>query len=95
MVATFFPLQRHGIQENVTPFFSSSFGFLSQVRLFRQSMKPRCNEAELEDHEAQAQTKKTETQSHILGFTQSLPASGSYPMSQLFAGGGQSIGVSA
>lgn len=31
-------------------------------------MKPRCNEAELEDHEAQAQTKKTETQSHILGF---------------------------
>ena len=27
--------------------------------------------------------------------SQSLPASGSFPMSQLFAGGGQSIGVSA
>ena len=33
--------------------------------------------------------------SHLILCTQSLPASGSFPMSQLFPWGGQSIGVSA
>ena len=83
----------------------SSVQSLSHVRLFgtpeSQHARPPCPSQTLGVHSNSCASRwwcHPDISSSVVPFspcTQSLPASGSFPMSQLFTWGGQSIGVSA
>ena len=72
-------LQTHGLQHNRPPCPSPTLGVYSNSCPLSQWCHPTISSSVV----------------HFSSCPQSLPSSGSSPMSQLFASGGQSIGVSA